>query len=54
MSAKNFLVPLHQVKPFLQYLSYQGHDIDIIDNATLEQEWENYCAIKAQAGEELV
>lgn len=47
-----FLVPLHDIKTFLKYLEGQGHDLDVIENATLESEWENFCRIKVQQGEE--
>lgn len=49
MSAKSetkiFYVPLKDLKNFLQHLESKGHDIDLIENATLEAEWMVYCKI---------
>lgn len=38
-TSRIFLVPLTKIKSFLQYLTQRGHDIDVIDNAMLENEW---------------
>ena len=54
IKGKKYLIPLIQVKPFLAYLNIQGHEIDQIDNDTLEIEWLNYCELKRQAGGEEV
>ena len=47
----NFYVPLLDLKPFLKYLEYNGHDIDTIDNKTLALEWVTYCKMKETQGE---
>lgn len=38
-ASRIFLVPLTTIKSFLQYLTQRGHDTDVIDNNTLENEW---------------